>query len=224
MHLFDLITSKISSDSGGFQRIIETALLLLVLLLFLLLLLLFTLSTLLTRPSPFLTPDEWTTDPRTGKQYKILWLPYGRSYDHTRRTCTNNGGMMPEPRSEQENKFLTNNFTIKGFWLGAVRSDSDKLTFVWLSDGTEVNYTKWHTSEPSTGHDCVHSRFDAGNWKTLSCDELCTNLVYCDMVCQKRDKCGKCSCYFASIKSIINYPTVCGLVCDRIPPKWSLQS
>ena len=100
------------------------------------------------------------------------------------RICADNGGFLPEPRSEQERNFLRE-FTQITFWLGAIRSSEGE--YIWLSDGTKVVYTNWlSASDPHGTTHCV-SRDDAANWVASPCTIQCDgdDRAYCNLVCQR---------------------------------------
>ena len=115
------------------------------------------------------------------------------------RICANNGGFLPEPRSEQENNFLRE-FTNLAFWLGAIRISGNE--YIWLSDGTKVVYTNWLTGSHPTTNDCISSQYSlkAANWWSSPCTAHCDDLD-CTIVCQRNV--GKYSYYFYYIFVLI---------------------
>ena len=110
------------------------------------------------------------------------------------RICANNGGFLPEPRSEQENNFLRE-LTNLAFWLGAIRISGNEYN--WLSDGTKVVYTNWIEGAQPTTNDCVSSQVrhqNVGNWWSSPCTDHCDgDVTSCNVVCQRND--GKYSYY-----------------------------
>ena len=135
-------------------------------------------------------PDDWTTDPGTGKQYRVVRYEFP-NHTESQRICAENGGFLPEPRSQEENEFLRD-FTINTFWLGAVRSSGDR--FVWLSDGTDLDYNNWHQDQSNLGKDCGYRFYDTDVWGTRHCSFLCNYCGPSKPVCQRNV--GKFSCYF----------------------------
>ena len=97
---------------------------------------------------------------------------------------------MPEPRTEEENEFLTD-FSNAAFWLGAVKSSEER--FAWLSDGTEVVYTNWFYNQRTTENQCVYKLFNKDTWHTNPCNSQGNSDRY-KIVCQRNN--GKFSCYF----------------------------
>ena len=147
----------------------------------------------ISRQSSYLSPDGWTTDSNTGKQYKVVGK--GRfNHEKNKQTCKDNGGFLPEPRTEEENKFLKD-FNDLIFWLGAVRSGD---RFEWISDRTEVTYTNWKVDGPRD-QDCIIRNLWGDDWQTLHCEGglNCDTNPMCNIVCQRNG--GKFS-YFVSVK------------------------
>ena len=69
--------------------------------------------------------------------------------DDNRDTCTQEGGMLPEPRSEEENDFLG---TLTSDWFALGMNDEETHgTWVWNSDDSPVSWTNWHPGQPSGG-------------------------------------------------------------------------
>ena len=108
------------------------------------------------------------------------------TYNESREICTDNGGFLPEPRNENEDKFLKD-FQKERFWLGSVQNSNGQ--FIWLSDGSELVHTNWYTSN-CCNDGCVYRTYDGDDWATRSCDTQ-INPFY--TVCQRKD--GKFSCY-----------------------------
>ena len=118
------------------------------------------------------------------------------NHEKNKQTCKDNGGFLPEPRTEAESTFLKD-FNIRSFWLGAVRKPDAPDRFEWISDKTEVTYTNWH-EDPGV-QDCVIRNYDADDWMTIHCDWglNCDTNPMCNIVCQRNG--GKFS-YFVSVK------------------------
>ena len=80
------------------------------------------------------------TDSQTGKQYLVLDTD-DLVHDVIQQRCHSYGGFLPEPRNEQENKFI-HDLATGAFMLGM----TDKQTegrWVWDSDGSQVNWLNW---------------------------------------------------------------------------------
>ena len=87
-----------------------------------------------------MSPVNWVTDTRTGKQYLVLDTDH-LVHDDLQQVCHNIGGFLPEPRDERENQFL-DSLATDMFTLGM----SDKLVegeWVWDSDGSPVTWFRW---------------------------------------------------------------------------------
>ena len=63
--------------------------------------------------------------------------------------CTAQGGMLPEPRNQQENDFL-NSMETEAFFLGTTDLAVEGR-WVWDSDGSVLTWTFWKTAEPDAG-------------------------------------------------------------------------
>ena len=93
----------------------------------------------------------WITDPNTGKQYADLEKNIDR--DNARVLCRRFGGMLPEPRHQEENDFL-NSWQTDTFYLG-MSDTAVEGNWVWDSDLTDVSWEHWrpNTAEPDGGED-----------------------------------------------------------------------
>ena len=75
------------------------------------------------------------------------------AHDVGQARCQQHGGMLPEPRSQQENDFLDQLGT-EMFVLGM----NDKVTegvWRWDSDGSEVIFQNWEPGQPGNGADSL---------------------------------------------------------------------
>ena len=63
--------------------------------------------------------------------------------------CLQHGGILPEPRSQEENDFL-NNLNTDMFPLG-LRDVETEGSWLWDSDGSPVIYTNWRPGQPQGG-------------------------------------------------------------------------
>ena len=84
------------------------------------------------------------------------------------RICANNGGFLPEPRSEEENTFVTN-LTPNYFWLGVARDSEGR--YRWQSDGANLVYTKWKKppKDPDGHTKCVTRKRFKKVWLQILC-------------------------------------------------------
>ena len=110
--------------------------------------------------------------------------------DDNRDICLQHGGILPEPRSSEENEFL-NSLNTDLFLLGMSDVETEG-TWLWDSDGTPVVWTNWSPTDPPGGTDenCAAMLRTLGNagpeWATLLCaytsayDEIAKSLI-----CQK---------------------------------------
>ena len=92
-----------------------------------------------------MSPVDWITNERTGKQYLVLDTD-DLVHDDNQQVCHSHGGHLPEPRDVTENQFLDSLGT-EMFTLGM----SDRLVedkWLWDSDGSPVTWTSWIYGEP----------------------------------------------------------------------------
>ena len=95
-----------------------------------------------------MSPVDWITNERTGKQYLVLDTD-DLVHDDNQQVCHSHGGHLPEPRDVTENQFLDSLGT-EMFTLGM----TDLLVegqWVWDSDGSPVTWAGWIFSEPNGG-------------------------------------------------------------------------
>ena len=91
------------------------------------------------------------------------------NHDVNRQKCLQNGGNLPEPRSDEQNQFL-NNLKTYSFVLGIIDSEHGWL---WESDRTPVVYNNWDFGNPKGGYNCafmVKTWIDGGaRWSDFPC-------------------------------------------------------
>ena len=91
---------------------------------------------------------------RTLKKYLVLDTTTDVNLDK----CKQHGGILPEPRSQEENEFL-NNLNSDTFVLGMNNKETEGTSLVWDSDGTPVVYQR---------------KFDRPKSKELGFDQVCS--------------------------------------------------
>ena len=96
------------------------------------------------------------------------------AHDAGQARCQQHGGMLPEPRSQQENDFLDQLGT-KMFLLG-MNDKVDEGVWQWDSDGSEVIFQNWAPGQAENGvhtgvpeHCAVMVEQYAKNWHDLPC-------------------------------------------------------
>ena len=119
---------------------------------------------------------NWVSDRATGKQYLLLPGHTGKLVDGDTNTqiCKDLNAILPEPKTEEENTFLsllTNNKNI-AFMLGMQEGLQDgRHVHRWNSDNTIVTWYKWKGGEPIKGEEpCVIFWIEKG-WL----DHFCTD-------------------------------------------------
>ena len=110
-------------------------------------------------------------------------------YNESQQICANYGGFLPEPRSEEENKFMTN-LTPHYFWLGVTRGSGS--TYVYQSDGADLVYAKWKSPpEGPVGLDghtsCVARNYSQEVWIQVKCQQPAYGKTT-SIVCQSKYK------------------------------------
>ena len=70
------------------------------------------------------------------------------SYGVTDSQCKSDGSFLAIPRSEAENDFIANLIPNEDIWIG-INDIEQEGTFVAV-DGSDISYTNWHPSEPSS--------------------------------------------------------------------------
>ena len=63
--------------------------------------------------------------------------------------CAAEGGMLPEPKTREENDFL-NSLTTEKFYLGTTDMSTEG-DWRWISDGSSVVWDFWRPGEPDGG-------------------------------------------------------------------------
>ena len=125
------------------------------------------------------------------------------AHDANQEICLQHGGILPEPRSQEENEFL-NDLNTDMFVLGL--SDVE-IEGSWLydSDRSTVAFTNWHPGQPrgGTGKNCAVMRNFANGgafWSDVPClSDGDLNAFNMSLICQKTK--GLCVVIF-SINSI----------------------
>ena len=140
--------------------------------------------------------DGWIEDTRTGEKYLVLDTNT-LSHDDNLDKCLQHGGILPEPRSQEENEFL-NSLNSDLFVLGMSDRDTED-TWVWDSDVTPVVWQNWQSDDPGggPGENCAVMLRNYGNSGALWGDVACLSHVYMDakdkqLICQKSK--GKLDC------------------------------
>ena len=78
--------------------------------------------------------------------------------------CSEVGGILPEPRSEEENNFLKTLIEDRaGARYFAIGMRNEGGSWLWRSDDSPVTWFNWRSGHPIPGRECVW--YDAG-WKT----------------------------------------------------------
>ena len=132
---------------------------------------------------------DWVVDDNTGKKYLVIDTTTF-AHDVNQDKCLQHGGILPEPRSQEENQFL-HDLNSDTFVLGM----SDRQTedsWVWDSDGTPVVYQTWFHGQPKdgSGENCAIMMRNYASGGTLWDDVPCLSNEYLDtydknLICQK---------------------------------------
>ena len=124
-------------------------------------------------------------------------------HDHLQQVCRSHGGMLPEPRSEEENQFL-NSLGSDMFTLGMTDREKEGQ-WIWDSDQSPVNYSSWYLAQkkpaPNGGtyENCARMIRRYGGKKTKD-----NRADWDDYACYWRSRVPK------------------SLVCQRLPGMWPL--
>ena len=123
--------------------------------------------------------------------------------------CRQYGGMLPEPRSDYQNRFLSDLGTSM-FPLGMTDKDKEE-DWRWDSDGSEVVNTKWHKGErdntnPRGGpENCAvmnrnyydYSKRSFNDWADISCTSSSSPSWWfyknINLICQRNTSKRSCS-------------------------------
>ncbi|XP_072014744.1 macrophage mannose receptor 1-like [Amphiura filiformis] len=100
-----------------------------------------------------------------------------KSFSDAEIMCQDEGAHLASIHNHGEQKFIMDIMENSWhFWIGL----TDRLiegTFVWKDNSSQVNFTKWHPSQPNDHKntreeaDCVDV-WDTGNWFDETCDKL----------------------------------------------------
>jgi len=108
------------------------------------------------------------------------------NFDEAKQFCTDNGGMLVEPRTKREtrviNKLINRKAGDDSYWIGLTDQENEG-TFLWESDNTEVSYSNWDSNEPNNSRgkeDCVHLRKAVSHrWNDSTCGSKNGNTALC---------------------------------------------
>lgn len=99
-------------------------------------------------------------------------------------TMQNEGGILAEPRSSDEDTALISEYGSVNYWMGM----NDKVsegTFVYESDGASLVYTNWHVSMPDDGlfggEDCVQYALAYSPWNDIPCAAVMAYICQIDL-------------------------------------------
>ena len=93
-------------------------------------------------------PSDYTyAENSWGKSFYKIY-PERESYGFADSQCKSDGSFLAIPRSEAENDFIANLIPNKNIWIG-INDIEQEGTFVAV-DGSDISYTNWHPSEPSS--------------------------------------------------------------------------
>jgi len=113
------------------------------------------------------------------------------NYNDAQKFCTDNGGILAEPRSSKETRAINNKIERHGngenYWIGLTDTEKEK-TFVWGSDQAEVTYSNWYGREPNNAgnEDCVHIRpKKLSQWNDSKCGQKRSSQGPNTALCQK---------------------------------------
>ena len=99
--------------------------------------------------------------------------------------CHQHNGILPEPRTQEEN-YILDNLDTSMFVLGM--SDKGREgEWVWESDGSSVLWTKWWKQSDNKEHCAVmmqNSYVAHGHWHDFKCDDYMDGLGK-HLICQK---------------------------------------
>ena len=147
---------------------------------------------------PRLAAVNWQTHEHSRKKYADLNISVD-SYQNARELCQNVGGMLPEPRDQEENDFL-NSLKTHAFYLGLTKETPSRValgltdikhegTFTWDSDCGPVAWTFWRDGEPDDGtaQNCVmmlrnKDKNNMDRWKSAWCRGLVLNTTVCEKI------------------------------------------
>ena len=105
-------------------------------------------------------------------------------HDEKVEKCLENGGILPEPRSQQENEFLMG-LGVYEIILGMNDRETEG-TWVWDSDSTPLIYQNWTCYDGNSGTEYNCASMTAGcYWHKIACN-------YVDrgnnkLICQKAE-------------------------------------
>ncbi|KAJ8337034.1 hypothetical protein SKAU_G00382540 [Synaphobranchus kaupii] len=114
-------------------------------------------------------PKGWVQNNKHCYQY----FPEKRSWIDAEMHCVSFRGNLASVHNADEHSFLKtlhiHDGDMRAFWVGL----SDvymKGTWIW-SDGTKMDFEKWHSGEPkgSGGNKCVISNCDGKDWQVSDC-------------------------------------------------------
>ena len=146
-------------------------------------------------------PIIWKIDRHTGKQYAQLTNGRFTSHLDSKALCHSIGGILPEPRDQQENRFVAQMSSTR-IWLGMNNKDG-KGHWVWESDKSRVEWVNWESLRRGTSQilqseprgldvaNCAMILKDAYtrenvNYYTTTWDAFRCNATVFTVVCEKR--------------------------------------
>ena len=117
------------------------------------------------------------------------------AHDKNVDKCRKHGGILPEPRSQEENKFLSG-LDYNGVFLLGMNDRETEGTWVWDSDSTPVIYQNWQMDEGSYNTDANCAvMYRQADWGDISChSEVWIEVWNKILICQKTE--GLCFSLF----------------------------
>ena len=119
------------------------------------------------------------------------------AHDVNQDKCRQHGGILPEPRSQEENQFL-NNLNTEMFVLGLSDVETEG-SWQWDSDRTPVVYSNWLSGDGAGGRaeNCVFMSRNFRNYDGFWADFSCSSSAFMDarnksLICQKTEGKHKC--------------------------------
>ena len=104
-----------------------------------------------------------------------------KSFEEARKTCVRNGGILFEPKNQQQNEEVANaggEFDENFWWIG-VDDKEREGRFQWSSTKDNTTFSNWDVGQPDSykgNYDCVFMYIHKSNvhvhgkWYDHSCD------------------------------------------------------
>merc|ERR1712150_10792 len=94
------------------------------------------------------------------------------TWDRAKQFCSEEGGMLAEPRSPQETTDIVNSYNSnKSQWIGLQKGPYvHDGKWSWTSDGSGIEYSSWYPGEPNETGKCARiDERDRSMWDDIPC-------------------------------------------------------